>query len=220
MGIPKGNPPHGSSHHVHICGTSSLSWTLQVAYIIATVGLANLSGCLVSQGASIGVEDGESLSRHSATPLKPGGSVISSLGSGDPGNDVKLDFSVACFCSSAHQCQALLPALQLLHHHLSLLRVRGVPPAGITGWVGCSTSIQPRKLLHGTSPFSLFLCHKGGIPDSSASSLTMAIGVAGSSLGSSVGATSSVDTSAGVSSSVGPSISCGVGGFQIPQPAH
>ena len=41
----------------------ALSWTIQVAYTIVTVGPTNVSGCLGSMGASMGAEEGESLSR-------------------------------------------------------------------------------------------------------------------------------------------------------------
>ena len=51
----------------------------------------------------MGAGEGQSLSRQAATPLKPGGGAISGLGSGDPGNDVKLDSScMALLHSSAH----------------------------------------------------------------------------------------------------------------------
>ena len=170
----------------------------------------------------MGAEDGKSLSRQAATFLKPRGSAISGLGLGDPGDDVKSDFScMSCLHSLAHQCQTLLlPALQLQCCHLSSLRVRGAQPAGVTSWAGCSTSVQPGKLLHGTSPFSLSSHHTGGISGSSAGLLTVAAGAAGSSVGSSVGATSSVDTSAGVSCSVGSPISCGVGGLLTLAPGY
>ena len=87
-----------------------------------------------------------------------------------------------------------------------LAKSERVCPAGITDQVGCSTSVQPGKLLWGTSPFSFSSCHTGRISGSSASPLTVAIRVAGSSSGSSVGASSSIDASAGASSSVGSSV--------------
>ena len=139
------------------------SWTMWVVYIISTVGPANVSGCLVSEGASREAGDGESLSRHATTPLKPGGSAISGLGSGDPGNDVELDFCSACFGSLTCWCWALLPTLWLLHHCLSLPRVRGVHPVEITSQAGCSTSVQPGNVAPWN--FHLFLfphATKGG----------------------------------------------------------
>ena len=109
----------------------------------------------------MGVENGKSLSRHAATPLKPECSAILGLGSGDSGNVVELDFHVDCCHSLAHHHQALLTTLWLLHCHLSPLRVVGVHPLGTTGWMGCSTSVQPWKLSLGTSPHSPFLHCKG-----------------------------------------------------------
>ena len=161
----------------------------------------------------MGAREGKSLSRQAAIPLKPGGSVISSSGLGDPGDNIKSDFScVVHLCSSALQCQALLPpTLWLWHCHLNSLRVRGVCLVEIIDQAGWSTSIKPGKLLQGTSPFPLSLPCTGGTSGSSAGLLNMAVRVASSSVGSSVGATSSVDISAGASSSVGSSISCGVG---------
>ena len=168
----------------------------------------------------MGVEDDKSLSRHATTPLKAGGGAIFGSGSWEPGNNVESDFCATCFHSLTHQCQALLTVLWLLHCHLSLLRVGGVHPAWITGWAGCSTSIQPGKLPLGPSPLSPFLHQKRGTVGSTAGSLSVNIRVADSSLGSSVGAASSADTSAGVSSLVGHSASGGMGGFQIPQLAY
>ena len=215
-----GPSPHKSGHHVHICDTGS--------FVLDYAGRIHCCYCGSCQciwlpcflGGHNGSGRWQIPQQACCNPLKPGDGAISSLGLGDPGNNVKSDFCMACFHSLAPQCWALLSTLWLLHCCLSPPRVGWVHPAGFTGWVGCSTYIQPGKLLCVTSPFSFSLCCKGGIPDSSAGSLTMAMGVASSSLGSSVGATSSVDTSAGVSSSVGPSISCGMGGFQICQPAH
>ena len=59
-----------------------------VVYIIATMGPTNVSGCLISWGASTGVEDGKSLNKHATTALKPGGGAIFGLGLGDPGGNV------------------------------------------------------------------------------------------------------------------------------------
>ena len=170
----------------------------------------------------MGARKGESLSWQATALLKPGFGAMSSLGSGDPGDDVESDFScAACLHSLAHWHWALLlPTLWLQHCHLNSQRGRGVYPVGITGQVGCSTFIQPGRLLHETFPFSLSSCCTGGISGSSAGFLTMAIGAAGSSVGSSVGTTSSVDTSAGVSSLVGFSISCEVEGLLILAPGY
>ena len=62
-------------------------------------------------------------------------------------------------------------------------------------------------------------CSSVGSSTGAASSIDTSVGV-GSSVGSSVGAASSVDTSAGVSSLVGSSISCGMGSLPIPVPGY
>ena len=86
------------------------SWTIQVAYSVATVGPANVSGCLGSGGASMGAREGESLSRQATIPLKPGGSATFGMGSRDSSDDVKSYFScMAHLHSLALQCWALLP---------------------------------------------------------------------------------------------------------------
>ena len=53
----------------------ALSWTIWVAYTVATVGPTNVSGCLGSGGALTGAREGKSLSRQATTALKPGGSA-------------------------------------------------------------------------------------------------------------------------------------------------
>ena len=141
----------------------ALSWTMQAAYIIVTVSSANVSGCLISGGPQWEPERViPQLAGHN--PLRPGGSVTFSLGSGDPGDDVETNFScTACLHSSALWCQALLPlALRLWHLCLNSLRAGGVCLVGITDWAGCNTSVQPGKLLWGTSPFSFSPCCTGG----------------------------------------------------------
>ena len=67
--------------------------------------------------------------------------------------------------------------------------------------------------------FSLLTQHRG-ISGSTASLLTLTVGVASCSVDSSVGAASSVDTSAGANSLVSSSVSCGVGGLLILLPGY
>ena len=161
----------------------------------------------------MGAREGESLSRQATTPLKPGGVTTSGLGSGDPGDDVKSDFScmthmhsLACWC-----WLLLLPALQPWHCQLNSLRVGGVHPVG-DHWLGGMQYLHPaRKVVPWNFPlFSLLVPHRGNIW------LLSWLADHGHQSGwflrvSSVGVTSSVDTSAGVSSLVGSFISCGVG---------
>ena len=81
-----------------------------VAYIVVTMGSTNIASCLTSGVASVRAGKGDSLRRQAATPLKPRGGVTLGIGSGDPGDDSEPDLSCsACLCSSAVQCQALLP---------------------------------------------------------------------------------------------------------------
>ena len=109
------------------------SWTIWIAYTVATVGPVNVSGYLGSREASTGAREGESLSRQATTPLNLGGSATFGMGSRNSGDDVESYFScVACLHSLALWCWALLPpALQLQHHHLNSPRVRGAFLAGI-----------------------------------------------------------------------------------------
>ena len=77
------------------------SWTMLVTCIIVTVGSANVSGCLILGGVSMGAREGESLSRKAATPLKPRGRMTFGMGSGDSGDDVESNFScMGCLHSS------------------------------------------------------------------------------------------------------------------------
>ena len=162
------------------------------------------------------------LHRQAKIPLKSGGGAISSPGSGDPQDVIESDSSCTAHLHSlAHWHWALLPphTLWLWHHYLTLPTVRGVHLVGITGWVGCSTSIQSGKLLCRTSPFSPFSHCTGRMSSSSAGSLTVAIATAGSTVDSSVRAIrvagSSVGSSVRASSSVDPSVGAGslVGSF-------
>ena len=173
---------------------------MQVVYTIITVSSINISGCLISGGASTRAGKGDSLSKQAATPLKPRGGATFGTGLGDPGDDSESNFfCVACLHSSTLWCWALLPpALWLWHLHLNSLRVREISQAEVAGQAGCSTSVQPGKSLWGTSPFPLSSCHTGGISDSPAGLQMVAFGAIGYSLGSSVGTTSSVGSSVGV----------------------
>ena len=136
------------------------SCTIWVVYIVATAGPAITLGDLVTGGTSMGTGEGGLLISQATTSLKPGGGATSGLGSGDPRDDVKSDFSsVALLHSLACWCWALLPPeLWLWWCCLNLPRVGGVCPVGVTSQAGCSTCIQPGKLVHGTSLLSPFSC--------------------------------------------------------------
>ena len=192
-----------------------------VAYIIVTVGSTNKANCLTLGVASMRASEGDSIRRQATTPLKPGGGVTLGRGSGDPGDDSEPNLSCsACLHSSALWCRCLLPSTlwqQCLH--LSSLGGRGISPAEITDWAGCSTSVQPGKSLWGTSPFPLSSCHTGEYPTLLLACLSgllcrghlivgSSVGGA-SSVGSSIGAISSVGTLAGASSSMGAASSVG-----------
>ena len=113
----------------------------------------------------MGAREGESLSRQAATPLKPGGSAISSLGLGDTGDDVKSDFScMAHLCSSALQCWALLPHTPAAILLPQLIKSWRGPPSG-DHQVGWMQHLHPaREVAMGHLPlYSLLMPHKRDI---------------------------------------------------------
>ena len=138
----------------------------------------------------MGAREGESLSRQTTTPLKPGGSVSFGTGSGDSADDEELYFSLhglPAFLGSSvlgptSTCTlavALLPQLAESHRALScgdhsLRWMQHLCPA-------------MKAIIVVPPPFSFSLCSTGGTSGSSVSPLAMAIGVAGSSSGSPVG---------------------------------
>ena len=114
------------------------SWTMQVAYTITTVGPINLSGHL-GLGGSMGAGEGESLSRQTTTPLKPGGSVTFGLALGNSGDDVEADFS----CMALQWWALLPPALRWQHHCLNSPWFRGFAQWGsLTGQDAAPLSSQ------------------------------------------------------------------------------
>ena len=76
-----------------------------VVYIIATMGSATISGCLIPGGASMGAGEEESLCKQAITLLKPRGGVTCGMGLGDLGHDaVSNSACTACLHSSTLQC--------------------------------------------------------------------------------------------------------------------
>ena len=144
-----------------------------LVHIVAITGSTIISGYMGSLGASAAVVGEGSLHKQATTPVKPGASVISCTSLGDSGGDTGCN-STVCRHSSTLRCQALLPpVLWLWCLHFNSPRSRVIGSMAVTGWGGCSTFIQPGKLLLGASTFPCSLCHAWRAVSFSAGLLTV-----------------------------------------------
>ena len=170
------------------------SCTMWLVHIIAITGLAITSGCMGSRGVSKVVAGDGSLCRQAVTSLKLRGSAISCTGSGDLGGDAEsCSACLTCWNSSALWHLALLsPELWLQCLCLDFLRARGVWPAAVTGWEGCSTFLQLGNWLGEASTF----VHPSHVT----------WGVVSSSIGPPKGVASLTATSVGTAFSTGSSL--------------
>ena len=142
-GTTEGHLAHRGGHGVHIGHPVALSFTMQLALIVTTVGSTTGASCKGSGGASWASTTNRSLCKQVVAPQKPGGGItcceFPSIPVGDVGSDLMF-----WICSSALQCWAILSLELLLQGlHLELQEIKGICLAAVTSLEGCNTSLHP-----------------------------------------------------------------------------
>ena len=128
------------------------SCTMQLAHIVATVGLSIASDCMCSRGTLKVVAGNGPPHRQAITSLKPGDRGTTCIGPRDLGEGESCSVCSTYKCSSALQCQDLLASeLQWQCLHFGSTKAGDDCPVAVTGQEGCSTFSHPGKRFGGAS---------------------------------------------------------------------